>query len=273
MSGARHNGDVARAPHADGSEPWLEGRSALVTGGASGIGLATARALAAGGARVAIVDLPGERLESAADGLPGATAIGADLARGEDVARIVSAAGPVDVLVCSAGLQFVSPVDEFPEDRWDALLEVMLSNPFRLARGLLPAMYEAGWGRIVNIASVHGLIASSYKSAYVAAKHGLVGLTKVIALEAAARCPDVTAHAICPSYVRTPLVEAQIAEQARLHGLAEEAVVGDVLLAANAVKRLIEPEDVARAVVSLCGPTAWTMTGSVLTMDAGWLAH
>jgi 3-hydroxybutyrate dehydrogenase len=251
----------------------LEGRSALVTGGASGIGLATARALAAAGSRIVVTDLPGERLDAAAEEIPGATAIAADLSGGDDVARVIASAGHVDILVCSAGLQHVSPVEEFPEDRWDLLLEVMLSSPFRLARGVLPGMYEAGWGRIVNIASVHSLVASSYKAAYVAAKHGLVGLTKVIALEAAARCPDVTAHAICPSYVRTPLVEAQVAEQARLHGLERDAVVGDVLLEANAVKRLIEPADVARTVVYLCGPGAWTMTGAVLTMDAGWLAH
>jgi 3-hydroxybutyrate dehydrogenase len=126
---------------------------------------------------------------------------------------------------------------------------------------------------VINIASVHGLVASPFKSAYVSAKHGLIGLTKTIALEAAARCPDVTAHAICPSYVRTPLVEGQVADQARVHGLAATAVVSDVLLAANAVKRLIEPEQVAHAVTFLCGPAAWTMTGSVLAMDAGWLAH
>jgi 3-hydroxybutyrate dehydrogenase len=134
-------------------------------------------------------------------------------------------------------------------------------------------MYEAGWGRIVNVASVHGLVASPFKSAYVAAKHGLVGLTKAIALEAAARCPDVTAHAVCPSYVRTPLVETQIAAQAAAHGIAPEAIVSDVMLEANAVKRMIEPDEVADAVVYLCRPGAWTMTGGVLTLDAGWLAH
>jgi 3-hydroxybutyrate dehydrogenase len=134
-------------------------------------------------------------------------------------------------------------------------------------------MYEAGWGRVINIASVHGLRASPYKSAYVSAKHGLLGFTKTVALEAAARCPDVTAHAICPSYVRTPLVEAQVESQAKAHGIDAAAVLSDVMLEANAVKRLIEPSQVAEAVGFLCGPVAWTMTGSVLTMDAGWLAH
>jgi len=149
----------------------------------------------------------------------------------------------------------------------------MLTAPFLLSKGFLPRMYEAGWGRVINVSSVHGLVASPFKGAYVAAKHGLVGLTKTIALEAAARCPDVTAHAICPSYVRTPLVEAQVADQATAHGIPPEEVVAGVLLEANAVKRLIEPEVVAEAVVFLCGPSAWTMTGSVLPLDAGWLAH
>lgn len=251
----------------------IEGRVALVTGGASGIGKAIARELGACGARLHVVDLPGPALDEAAAEVEGAVASGADLSSRAEVARLIASIGHVDILVSCAGLQHVSPVEEFPEERWDLLLDVMLSAPFRLARGFLPGMYDAGWGRIINIASVHGLVASPFKAAYVSAKHGLVGLTKVIALEAAARCPDVTAHAICPSYVRTPLVEGQVAEQARVHGLPPSDVVGDVLLAANAVKRLIEPEDVARAVTYLCQPAAWTMTGSVLTMDAGWLAH
>jgi 3-hydroxybutyrate dehydrogenase len=251
----------------------LEGRSALVTGAASGIGLATALRLAAEGARVTIVDLPGDALEKATGEVPGATPIAADLARRDDVARVVSEAGDVEILVSNAGLQHVSPIEEFPDEAWDRLVAVMLTAPFLLAKGFLPSMYAAGWGRIVNVASVHGLVASPFKSAYVAAKHGVVGLTKAIALEAAARSPDVTAHAVCPSYVRTPLVERQIDAQAVAHGIEREAVVSDVLLEANAVKRLIEPEEVADAVVYLCRPGAWTMTGSVLTLDAGWLAH
>jgi 3-hydroxybutyrate dehydrogenase len=251
----------------------VEGRSALVTGAASGIGLAVARKLAAGGARVTLVDLPGNALADAARELHGASQIAADLARREDVARIVSEVGSVEILVSNAGLQHVSPIDEFPDDAWDRLLAVMLTAPFLLAKGFLPAMYEAGWGRVINVASVHGLVASPYKSAYVAAKHGVIGLTKTIALEAAARCPDVTAHAVCPSYVRTPLVEKQIAAQAEAHGIEPSAVVSDVLLEANAVKRLIEPEEVAEAVLYLCRDAAWMMTGSVFTLDAGWLAH
>ena len=244
-----------------------------MTGAASGIGLAIATRLSAAGARVTIVDLPGDRLETAVHGIPGSTPLAADLARPDEVARVVAETSGVDILVNNAGFQHVSPIEDFPEEVWERLLAVMLTAPFLLSRGFLPGMYERGWGRVINIASVHGLVASPFKSAYVAAKHGLVGLTKVIALEAAERCPDVTAHAICPSYVRTPLVEAQIAAQAEAHGIDPASVVSNVFLEANAVKRLIEPEEVAEVVVSLCGPSAWTMTGAVIPMDAGWLAH
>ena len=253
--------------------PPIEGRTALVTGAASGIGLAIARQLAASGARVILSDVEGPKLAAAADEIPGATALAADLSSRTDVAALIEQAGPVQLLVNNAGLQHVSPIEEFPDDAWDRLLAVMLTAPFLLAKGFLPGMYAAGWGRVINIASVHGIVASPFKAAYVSAKHGLVGLTKTIALEAAARCPEVTAHAICPSYVRTPLVEAQVADQARIHGISPADVVSNVLLEANAVKRLIEPEMVAEAVAFLCGPSAWTMTGNVLPLDAGWLAH
>jgi 3-hydroxybutyrate dehydrogenase len=259
--------------HREGGEASIVGRSALVTGAASGIGLAISRRLAAEGALVTLVDLPGGALEQAAAGLRGARTLEADLASRDDIARLVAEVGLVEILVANAGLQHVSPIEDFPEETWDRLLAVMLTAPFLLAKAFLPSMYDAGWGRIINVASVHGLVASRFKSAYVAAKHGVVGLTKTIALEAAARCPEVTAHAVCPSYVRTPLVERQIDAQAAAHGLERDAVLGDVMLEANAVKRLIEPDEVADAVVYLCRPGAWTMTGSVLTLDAGWLAH
>jgi 3-hydroxybutyrate dehydrogenase len=250
----------------------LHGRHALVTGAASGIGLAVARHLAAHGARVSACDLGGERLDAAARDI-GATAQPCDLADRDDVHRLAADLGDVDILVNNAGLQHVSPVEDFDEARWDRIVAVMLTAPFLLIKAAIPGMYARGWGRVVNIASVHGLIASPFKSAYISAKHGLIGLTRTVALEAGQRCPDVTVHAICPSYVRTPLVEGQIADQARAHGIAESEVVEKVLLTQNAVKRLIEPEDVARAVEFLCGPGAWSMTGAVLTMDAGWLAH
>jgi 3-hydroxybutyrate dehydrogenase len=255
------------------SAETLAGRTALVTGAASGIGLAVARRLAAEGARVLASDRAGPALDSAAAEIPRATAVAADLTDRDDVLSLASRAGAVEILVNNAGLQHVSPLENFPDEEWDRLLAVMLTAPFLLTKALLPAMYESGWGRVVNIASVHGLVASPFKAAYVSAKHGLVGLTKTVALEAAARRPEVTAHAICPSYVRTPLVEAQVADQANVHGLPEDEVVSSVLLAENAVKRLIEPDQVADAVVFLCGPNAWAMTGSVLAMDAGRFSH
>jgi 3-hydroxybutyrate dehydrogenase len=255
-----------------GTARHLGGRTALVTGAASGIGLAVARRLHAAGARVLLTDLEGEALAAVGQELR-ATAIAADLSDRSDVARLVAEAGPVQILVNNAGLQHVSPVDEFPDEAWDLLLAVLLTAPFLLTKAFLPGMLEARWGRILNIASVHGLIASPYKAAYVSAKHGLLGLTKTVALEAAARCPDVTAHAICPTFVRTPLLEGQIAAQAEAHELDEDRVVADVLLERNAVKRLLEPDDVAAAVEFLCGPGAWAMTGSVFPLDAGWLAH
>lgn len=250
----------------------IGGKRVLVTGAASGIGWSIAREMAARGGEVILSDLPGERLVVAAREL-GGHAIGADLSVREEVRRLSKEAGKIDILINNAGLQHVSPVDDFPEERWDSLLAVMLTAPFLLIRALIPAMYACGWGRIVNVASVHGLVASPYKAAYVAAKHGILGLTKTVALEAGARAPGVTVNAICPSYVRTPLVERQIASQARLHGISEEEVLEKILLTANAVKRLIEPEEVARVVVFLCGEDAWSMTGSALTMDAGWMAH
>jgi 3-hydroxybutyrate dehydrogenase len=252
--------------------PHLSGRTALVTGAASGIGLAVARRLHAAGARVVVTDRDGDALAAVEQEL-GTSAIAADLSDRGEVARLVAEAGPVQILVNNAGLQHVSPVDEFPEEAWDLLLAVLLTAPFLLTKAFLPGMIEASFGRVLNIASVHGLIASPYKAAYVSAKHGLLGLTKTVALEAAARCSDVTAHAICPTFVRTPLVEGQIADQARAHALDEERIVADVLLERNAVKRLLEPDDVAAAAEFLCGPGAWAMTGSVFPLDAGWLAH
>lgn len=251
----------------------LGGRRALVTGAASGIGLAIARRLGERGATVVLSDIAGERLEAAAAGIPGSIATAADLSSREEVQRLAREAGPVDILVNNAGLQHVSPIEDFPEEKWELIRSVMLDAPFFLTRALLRGMYERGFGRIINIASVHGLVASPYKSAYVVAKHGLVGLTKTIAWEAGAHGRGVTAHAICPSYVRTPLVENQVADQARVNGISEDEVLEKILLPTNAVKELIEPDQVADAVEFLCGPNAWTMTGSALTLDAGWLAH
>ena len=202
-----------------------------------------------------------------------ATAVVADLSNPAQVEALARQAGDVDVLINNAGLQHISPIESFDVEKWNLLLAVMLTAPFLLTKALLPGMYDRGWGRIVNVASVHGLVASPYKAAYVSAKHGLLGLTKTAALEAGARGVDVSVSAVCPSYVRTPLVEKQIDDQAKVRGMAENEVLETVLLERNAVKRLIEPEEVARAVGFLCGSGAWATTGSALTLDAGWLAH
>lgn len=249
----------------------LNGRAALVTGAASGIGLAVARELAAEGARVILSDVSAAALAEIAASIPGAVTIAADLSLRGDVKRLAAEAGAVDILINNAGLQHVSPIEEFDEAKWDLLLAIMLTAPFLLLRALLPAMYEKRWGRVLNIGSVHSLIASPYKAAYVSAKHGLVGLTKTAALEAADK--GVTVNALCPSYVRTPLVEKQIADQSRVHGVPEAEVLSRILLTQNAVKRLIEPEEVGKYAAFLCRNEAWSITGTAITMDAGWLAH
>jgi 3-hydroxybutyrate dehydrogenase len=252
---------------------FLNGKRALVTGAASGIGLAVARALESAGADVIMSDIQADLLNEVAAGVPRARAVVADLASRESLHRLSQAVGDVDILVNNAGLQHVRPVEEFEESKWDLLLATMLTAPFLLVQRLIPGMFARNWGRIVNVGSVHSLVASPYKSAYVSAKHGLMGFTKSVALEAAARSPNVTVNTVCPSYVRTPLVEKQIADQARVHGISEDEVTARVLLEQNAQKRLIEPEEVGQCVAFLCSNAAASITGSAFTMDAGWLAH
>jgi 3-hydroxybutyrate dehydrogenase len=244
----------------------LRGRRALVTGAASGIGRACARRLAAAGAAVTILDRDADGAKRVADELDG-QALVVDLAGGDlDNLRI-----DTDVLVNNAGLQHVAPIEEFPPERFSLLLRVMLEAPFLLTRAALGGMYERGWGRVINISSVHGLRASAFKSAYVAAKHGLEGLSKVIALEGGPH--GVTSNCICPAYVRTPLVEGQIADQARIHGISEEEVVAKVMLTEPVIKRLVEPEEVAELAAYLCSDAASFMNGASLTMDGAWSAR
>ena len=214
-----------------------------------------------------VVDRDAEAAKAAAEAV-GCTAVAVDLS---DLAAVDAIDLDVDILVNNAGLQHVSPVHEFPVDRFSYILRLMVEAPFRLIRGALPHMYERGWGRVVNISSVHGIRASAFKSAYVTAKHGLEGLSKVVALEGAPH--GVTSNCINPAYVRTPLVENQIADQAKVHGLSEDQVVAEIMLAPAAVKRLIEPAEVAEAVAYLCSPAAASITGSSLVMDGGWSAH
>jgi 3-hydroxybutyrate dehydrogenase len=245
----------------------LGGRTAIVTGGASGIGEACARRLADAGATVTVLDLDEKGAERVANDL-GGTAVAADLT---DPAAVDGLDLTADVLVNNAGFQHVAPVEEFPPERFAAMLALMVETPFRLARAVLPGMYERGWGRVVNISSVHGLRASPYKSAYVAAKHGLEGLSKVLALEGGPR--GVTSNCICPAYVRTPLVENQIADQARIHNISESEVIERVMLTEPAIKRLLEPDEVADALLYLCSPAATFVNGTSLILDGGWTAR
>ncbi|MFC7307834.1 3-hydroxybutyrate dehydrogenase [Streptomyces monticola] len=250
----------------------LAGRTALVTGAASGIGRACALRLAAAGAKVRAVDRDAAGLETLADRAM-ATAGGVE-AHPLDLTDLEAAelvAAGTDILVNNAGLQLVRPIEEFPPEVFHTVLTVMLEAPFRLIRGALPHMYGQGWGRIVNVSSVHGLRASPYKSAYVAAKHGLEGLSKTAALEGAPH--GVTSNCVNPGYVRTPLVEKQLADQAGAHGIPEERVLKEILLRDSAVKRLVEPDEVAEAVAYLCAPQASFMTGTSLVIDGGWTAH
>ncbi|GAA4140636.1 3-hydroxybutyrate dehydrogenase [Leifsonia shinshuensis] len=244
----------------------LSGRRSLITGGASGIGLACAEAFAAAGARVTIADLNGDAARAAADRL-GGDAWEVDLS---DTAALGDLRLDTDILVNNAGLQHVRPIPEFEPESFALLLRIMLEAPFLLIRAALPGMYERGFGRIINISSVHGLRASEFKSAYVAAKHGLEGLSKVTALEGAAH--GVTSNCIEPSYVRTPLVEKQIADQARLHGIPEDEVVERIMLTEPAIKSLVEPEEVAGLALWLAGSGSRMVTGASYTIDGGWSA-
>jgi 3-hydroxybutyrate dehydrogenase len=243
-------------------------RAVLVTGAARGIGRAVAERLERDGLDVLACDL-----QAAHDG-PG-VAHAADLATREGNRGAVAAAlerfGRLDAVVANAGLQHVAPVAEFDEDRWDQLIAVLLTSPFLLAKYAWPALRASGEGRFVAIASAHALVASPFKSAYVSAKHGVLGLVKTLALEGAD--DGIAAVAVCPGYVRTPLVERQIADQAKAHGMSEDRVLEEVILAPHAVKRLIEPDEVAEAVAYVLGPGGRTMSGVPLTMDMGWTAR
>jgi 3-hydroxybutyrate dehydrogenase len=245
----------------------LVGKRALVTGAGSGIGRACAQRLGEMGASIVVADRDEESAAAVGRSLDGEVWI-VDLAQ---TAALETIDLEVDILVNNAGFQHVDPVPEFPPEIFRTMVAVMLEAPFLLVRAALPYMYRRGWGRIVNISSVHGLRASPFKSAYVAAKHGLEGLSKVVALEGAEH--GVTSNCICPAYARTPLVEGQIASQAALHGVDEDEVIRTILLREPALKRLVEPEEIASLVAYLCGRDAGFITGASLVMDGGWTSR
>ena len=256
-------GEFSVAPGTSALRLDLTGRGALVTGAASGIGRACAERLARAGAAVTVLDLNGDAAKAVADEI-GGEAMQADLS---DYEVLDSINVEAEIVVNNAGLQHVAAVEDFPPERFSMILRVMLEAPFRIVRSALPGMYEKGWGRVINISSVHGLRASPFKAGYISAKHGLEGLSKVVALEGGPH--GVTSNTICPAYVRTPLVEGQIADQARTRGIPENEVIGKVMLTGPAIKRLIEPEEVAEVAAFLCAPEASFINGASLTMDGG----
>ena len=254
----------------------LKGKTAVITGSNSGIALGVARELARSGADVVLnsfTDRPEDHAlaKSLADEF-GVTAryIRADMSKGTDCRALIEHAGRCDILVNNAGIQHVAPIDEFPVDKWDAIIAINLSSAFHTTAAALPMMRKAGWGRVVNIASAHGLTASPFKSAYIAAKHGIVGLTKTTALETAEE--PITANAICPGYVLTPLVEAQIPDQMKVHGMDRETVIRDVMLTRQPSKQFATVEQLGGTTVFLCSDAAAQITGTTISVDGGWTA-
>ncbi len=254
----------------------LKGKTAVVTGSNSGIGLGVARALAGAGADVVLnsfTDRPEDHALAAAlvaEFGVAARYMPADLSKADEARALVEAAGRCDILVNNAGIQHVAPVDQFPVERWDAIIAINLSSAFHTTAVALPMMRKAGWGRIVNIASAHGLTASPFKSAYVAAKHGVVGLTKTVALETAEEA--ITCNAICPGYVLTPLVEAQIPDQMKVHGMDRETVIREVMLTRQPSKDFATVEQLGGTTVFLCSDAAAQITGTTISVDGGWTA-
>jgi len=272
---------MSSAKTATAGTPSLAGKSAIVTGSTSGIGLGIAQALAQAGADIMLngfgdaKEIERIRGELAAEHKVKVVYDGADMSKPDAIAAMVANAakafGKVDIVVNNAGIQFVAPIDEFPIAKWDAIIAINLSSAFHTTRAVLPGMKSRKWGRIINIASAHGLVASPFKSAYVAAKHGMLGLTKTTALEVAEL--GITCNAICPGYVWTPLVEAQLDDQAKAHKMSKEQVIHDVLLAQQPNKKFATVEEMGALAAFLCSDAAASMTGTALPVDGGWTAH
>lgn len=250
-----------------------KGKVCIVTGAASGIGLAVAEAFAEDGLRVVMADVNENKLKEAADALA-CDYFAVDLSQREGCKALVDytlqAHEKIDILVNVAGIQHVAAIEDFPEDRWDFMIALMLTAPFLLTKYVWHSMKAQHWGRIINLNSIHGLVASEYKAAYVAAKHGLIGLTKTAALEGGAH--GITVNSICPSYVRTPLVDDQVEAQALNHGISQDEVIAKIMLEKCAVKTLLEPSTIAAMVKFLCSEAGNNITGSALTIDGGWTA-
>lgn len=259
----------------------LAGKTALITGSTSGIGLGIAQALAAQGTNIVLnglgdaKEIEALRLQIEATHKIKALYHGADMTKPEQIRdmckKSVALFGAVDILVNNAGIQFVSPIDEFPEEKWDAIIAINMTSAFHTTKACLPGMKQKGWGRVINIASAHGLVASPYKSAYIAAKHGVVGMTKTVALETAT--DNITCNAICPGYVNTPLVQNQIRDQAKHHGISEAEVVEKIMMQPQPTKKFVEIEQLGALAVFLCSDAASNITGTALPVDGGWTAR
>ncbi len=251
----------------------LENKVCIVTGAASGIGLAISEAFAKDAAKVVMADINKEKLKLEAGRL-GADFFEADLSKKQGCKGLVDFTlgkfSKADVLVNVAGIQTVAPIDEFPEDKWDFMISLMLTAPFLLTKYVWPSMKNQNWGRIINLNSIHGLVASEFKAAYVSAKHGLGGLTKTAALEGGKY--GITVNSICPAYVKTPLVDNQVDAQAKSHGISRDEVVGEIMLQKAAVKKLIEPSTIGEVAMFLCSDAGAHITGSMMTIDGGWTA-
>jgi 3-hydroxybutyrate dehydrogenase len=259
----------------------IKNKNAVITGSTSGIGLGIARALASEGANVMLNGFgDAAEIEKLRAGIAAQHGVivsyhGADVSKADEVSALIAAAeselGSVDILVNNAGIQHVAPIDEFPDEKWTAIQNIILNSSYHAIKATLPGMKERNWGRIINLVSAHGLVASPFKSAYVTAKHGQIGLTKTVALEVAET--GITCNAICPGYVRTPLVEGQIEAQSKAHNLSHDEVIRDVILAAQPTKRFVEIQEVAALAIYLCSDAAKSITGASIPIDGGWTAR